>query len=284
MDGYGHKIVEQDAFSAMLHQRQEERAEAIAGAAARQEMQSALWKAEDQARHWRERAEDAERKLHEVVPYVTSSCTACEDMLARLASAKTLADLGDLSRMAFEVRTSMMAVEERTRHDYKPKAAARGGKSPGRRGAPSAGRRAAAPPTTPPADGRPASGVKAPPRERPAVATRTNAAEAPPASTAQDALAALVASGGYPTPPVPGAATAAAAQWGAYPAQLGGAYGQLPGGWQYAMAPQASHWWQQAAQQQQPLAGSLQNPALMASFMAQQQPYGQQYGGAAVRG
>ena len=102
-----------DDWQDLLQQQTEARQIALNDSLQRNALQQALAKAEADKESWRARAESAERRLFDVLPMVSASCTASEEMLARLAQAKSLADLSDLSRMAFEVRTNMMAIEER---------------------------------------------------------------------------------------------------------------------------------------------------------------------------
>ena len=75
--------------------------------------QQALWQQGREAAAMRERAESAERRMNAVLPLIKVSASTAEDMLARLASATSLGDLSDLSRMAFEVRTTLLSAEER---------------------------------------------------------------------------------------------------------------------------------------------------------------------------
>jgi hypothetical protein len=146
--------VDSDAWDVLLHQRQEERAASIADSFARAEMEQALWQANEESQAWRARAEEAERRIDSLLPLANASCNTCEEMLSRLAQAKSLAGLADLSRMAFEVRTTMMEIEERARNGgARGSTQARrpptgGGVSPSRaapRAPPAAGRRAAQP-------------------------------------------------------------------------------------------------------------------------------------------
>lgn len=148
--------VDDAEWARTLAARLEERAHSMAGSFAFAETQHALSKAEEDARQWRARAEAAESRLIDVLPKASASCTACEEMLARLAQAKNLADLSDLSRMIFEVRTAMMEIEEGSRgeaHGRGSQPRTPGGRRAGRtpsalsppkaRQQPSAGRRAA---------------------------------------------------------------------------------------------------------------------------------------------
>jgi len=66
-----------------------------------------------EAAEWRLRAQAAEGRLHALAPLVRVTCATSEKILDRLAQATSLADLSDLSRMAFEVRTTMMSAEEK---------------------------------------------------------------------------------------------------------------------------------------------------------------------------
>ena len=67
-----------------------------------------------EAAEWRLRAQAAEGRLHALAPLVRVTCATSEKILDRLAQATSLADLSDLSRMAFEVRTTMMSAEGMT--------------------------------------------------------------------------------------------------------------------------------------------------------------------------
>ena len=107
--------IDASAWAEVLQQRNEQQAAMIADAKATAEGQHQLNDCMEQLRGWRARAEAAEKRLAQVVPLANASCTACEEMLSRLAQAKSLADLSDLSRKAFEVRTTMMSIEERAR-------------------------------------------------------------------------------------------------------------------------------------------------------------------------
>ena len=99
----------------VLQQRSRQQAEAMAEAQNRAEERARLEQALEDTELWRSRAEAAEAQLKEMAPLAAASCAACEDMLSRLAQATSLADLSDLSRKAYEVRTTMLSIEERAR-------------------------------------------------------------------------------------------------------------------------------------------------------------------------
>lgn len=86
------------------------------------QMQQALYAQMEEAARWKARAEEAEKKLSSLLPDMDASCSTCEEMLSRLAQAKSLGDLSDLSRMAFDVRTTLMGVEEKSALALKPSA------------------------------------------------------------------------------------------------------------------------------------------------------------------
>jgi len=138
----------------------------------RQLQQTAQQQAQEAA-VWRARAEAAEDTLHAIAPLVRVSGSTSEAMLERLAQARSLADLSDLSRMAFELRTTMISAEEHM-------AVGGGRASPPlshpekRANQPQHGRRA--PPTQRAAEGGGGSGAAATPR--PGAAARA----APPES------------------------------------------------------------------------------------------------------
>ena len=244
--------VDDAEWARTLAARLEERAHSMAGSFAFAETQQALYKAEEDARQWRSRAEVAERKLIDVLPLASASCTACEEMLARLAQAKSLSDLSDLSRMIFEVRTAMMEMEERSNGEAhgrgsqaRTSGGGRRGRTPGSgrglsppraRPQPAAGRRAApAGSAVGGADGqRPRSGIKpAVARERLEPPAGPPEVPHPTAWTGQDALAAF----SYPC----------SSPYGSYDAASSAAIGAYHPAYSYAASPS---WWQA-----QPLSG-----------------------------
>ena len=232
-----------------LAQRLDERAHSMAGSFAFLEASNAIQKAEEDARQWRARAEAAENRLIDVLPLASASATACEEMLARLAQAKSLAELSDLSRMIYELRTSMMAIEEGARSERAPSKSP--GKSPGGRRAPTAGRRAQTQQSqqsqSSPERSRRASGIRTPGSTTREPPRQQSAAPSPPpmptASWAtQDALASL----GYQPPALANMQQQQQQQqqqqtpWGSAPmSQPMGGFGN-PYAVQYAASPQ---WW-----------------------------------------
>ena len=125
----------EEQWQAMLQHQQQERENAVAAERARYEKEAALRRAEKSARQWQERAETAEERLDKVGPLAAAASTTCEEILSRLASAKSLANLSDLSRMAFEVRTTMMSIEAMANGNAEiPDAAARHTPGAGRQG------------------------------------------------------------------------------------------------------------------------------------------------------
>ena len=64
------------------------------------------------AHHWRERAQTTQSKASLAASQLSAARGSLESMLTRLATAKSLAELSDLSRHLFESKARMLAIED----------------------------------------------------------------------------------------------------------------------------------------------------------------------------
>jgi len=96
----------------LWHQQLQQQMQQQAVLAYMQQLAQSLDLQSKEAASWRARADAAEGKLHAIAPLLRASGATAEAMLERLAQARSLSDLADMSRMAFEVRTTMMSAEE----------------------------------------------------------------------------------------------------------------------------------------------------------------------------
>ncbi len=118
--------IDAEEWARRLAGQQEVQQQTLANASAYAKVHSSLQDAHEESQSWRARAENAERRWREVQPLATTSAKNCAEMLSKLAQAKSLADLGDLSRLTFEVRTSMLALEEMAASALNPRKGTRG--------------------------------------------------------------------------------------------------------------------------------------------------------------
>ena len=83
----------------VLQQQFAEQQKASAQAHALADAQAGALRAREEAEEWRSRAEAAERRMGTIMPLISATCTTCEEMLSRLAQAKSLGEVCAVMRV-----------------------------------------------------------------------------------------------------------------------------------------------------------------------------------------